>query len=84
MAYLKLGKGSEASVEARRILDHRGEGLRSLLWPLAQLNLARASVMQNDAAQARRSYEEFFSLWKNADADLPVLIEAKKEYEKVK
>jgi serine/threonine protein kinase/tetratricopeptide (TPR) repeat protein len=84
IAYLKLGKGAEASAEARKTLDHRGEGLRSLLWPLAHLNLARASVMQNDMVQARKSYEAFFTLWKSADADLPVLIEAKKEYEKLK
>ncbi len=84
MAYLKLGKGTEASAEARRILDHRGEGLRSLLWPVAHLNLARAWVMQNDMAQARKSYEALFDLWKNADADLPLLIEAKKEYDKLK
>jgi tetratricopeptide (TPR) repeat protein len=84
LAYLKLGKGAEASAEARKILDHRGEGPLSLLWPLAQLALGRAAALPGDTTQARQSYDAFFALWKNADADLPVLIEAKKEYAKLK
>ena len=84
MAYLKLGQGAQAATEARRILDHRGEGPLSLLWPLAHLSLARAAVLQNDSAQAKKSYEEFFALWKSADADIPILIEAKQEYARLK
>lgn len=84
MTYLKFNQGAEAATEARKILDHRGQGPLSLLWPLAHLSSARAAVLQNDVAQARKSYQEFFALWKNANADLPVLIEAKKEYEKLK
>ena len=84
IAYLKLGKGAEASAEARKVIDHRGEGPRSLLWPLAHLNLARASAMQGDTAQAKQMYDEFFKLWQNADDDLPILIQAKREYAKLK
>ncbi|HEX7297256.1 MAG TPA: protein kinase [Pyrinomonadaceae bacterium] len=84
MAYLKVNKGAEAAAEARKIIDHRGEGPLSLLWPLAQLNFARASVMQGDTRQARESYESFFALWNSADPEIPILIEAKKEYEKLK
>jgi len=84
MAYLKLGQGGMAAAEARKILNHRGEGPLSLLWPLAHLSLARASVLQNDSAQARKSYQDFFALWNNADVDLPILIEAKKEYARLK
>ena len=80
MVYLKLGQGAQAAAEARKILDHRGEGPLSLLWPLAHLTLARASVMQGDTAQARRSYQDFFAVWKDADTDIPILIEAKKEF----
>ena len=79
MVYLKLGQGAQAAAEARKILDHRGQAPLSLLWPLAHLTLARASAMQGDTAQARKSYQDFFTLWKDADQDLPVLIEAKKE-----
>jgi serine/threonine protein kinase/Flp pilus assembly protein TadD len=84
LAYLKLGKGTEAVAEAQRILDHRGEGALSLLWPFAKLNLARAAQLQSDTAKARKGYEEFLVLWKNADADLQWLQDAKKEYEKLK
>ena len=80
MVYLKLGQAAQAAAEARKILDHRGEGPLSLLWPLAHLTLARASVMQGDTAQARRSYQDFFAVWKDADTDIPILIEAKKEF----
>ena len=80
LVYLKLGQGAQAAAEARKILDHRGEGPLSLLWPLAHLTLARASIMQGDTAQARRSYQDFFAVWKDADTDIPILIEAKKEF----
>jgi serine/threonine protein kinase/tetratricopeptide (TPR) repeat protein len=81
MAYLKLGQGSQAATEARKILDHRGEGPLSLLWPMAHLWLARAATSQGDITQARKSYEEFFALWQHADPGQPVLLEATREYE---
>ena len=84
LIYLQMGQGAQAGAEARKILDHRGQGSLSTLWPLAHLTLARASVMQGDIAQARKSYQEFFGVWKDADPDIPILIEAKKEFEKVK
>jgi len=83
-AYLKLGRGAEAAVEFQKILDHRGHSPLSVLYPLADLGLARAVAMSGDAAKARQAYQDFFALWKDADADLPVLIEAKKESEKLK
>jgi eukaryotic-like serine/threonine-protein kinase len=83
-AYLKLGRGAEAAVEFQKTLDHRGQSPLSVLYPLAHLGLARAAVMSGDAIKAHQAYQEFFALWKDADADLPVLIEAKKEYEKLK
>ena len=84
MAYLKLRKGAEAARDAQKILDHRGEATLSLLWPLAHLSLARALEMQGDSTQARKAYESFFALWKDADVDVPILVEAKKRYEKLK
>jgi serine/threonine protein kinase/tetratricopeptide (TPR) repeat protein len=84
MVYMKLGQGAQAAAEARKILDHRGQGPLSALWPLAHLALARASAMQGDTTQARQSYQDFFTLWKDADQDLPILIEAKREFEKLK
>jgi len=79
LAYLNLGKGAEAAAEYRKILDHRGEAPLSPLWPLAHLGLGRASALQGYTAQSRQNYEAFFALWKGADADLPVLIEANEE-----
>ncbi|HEY5404083.1 MAG TPA: hypothetical protein VIK24_14515, partial [Pyrinomonadaceae bacterium] len=84
LANLKLSKGAEAAVEFQKILDHRGYAPMSPLFPLAQLGLARAAIFQNDTPKARKAYEDFFALWKDADPDIPVLIEAKKEYEKIK
>ena len=81
-AYLKLGKGAEAAVEFQKILDHRGEGPLSVLYPLADLGLARAAALQGDATTARKAYQDFFAFWKDADNEIPVLIEAKKEYAK--
>ena len=83
-AYLKLNRGAEAAAEFQKILDHRGQSPLSALYPLAHLGLARAAALTGDVAKSRKAYQDFFALWKNADANLPVLIEAKKEYEKMK
>ena len=83
-AYLRLNKGAEAADEFQRILDHRGWSVRGALYPLAHVGLARATVLQGDTARARKAYQDFFELWKDADEDVPILIEAKKEYEKLK
>ena len=84
MTYLALGKGAEAAAEYRKIIDHRGQSLRSVLWPLAHLGMGRARVLSGDTAGARQMYDQFFTLWKNADADLPVLIQAKEEYARLR
>jgi hypothetical protein len=83
-AYLRLKSGSEAAAEFRKILDHRGEVPLSTLYPLAHLGLARASALAGDVSGSRKAYQDFLALWKDADADLPVLIQAKKEYERLK
>ena len=83
-AFLKLKKGSEAAVEFQKMIDHRGKSPRSYLYPLAFLGLGRAAVLTADTAKARKAYQDFFAMWRDADADIPILIEAKKEYEKLK
>ncbi|HEX7296304.1 MAG TPA: protein kinase [Pyrinomonadaceae bacterium] len=82
-AYLAEGKGADAAAQFQEILDNRGWSPVSYFYPLAYVGLARAAVLQGDAAKARKAYEEFFTLWSTADPDLPILIEAKKEYEKL-
>lgn len=82
-AYLAEKKGTEAAAEFQQILDNRGWSALSYFYPLAYVGIARAAVLQGDKAKARKAYEDFFALWKDADQDLPILIEAKKEYEKL-
>ncbi|MEP6741153.1 MAG: hypothetical protein ABJB61_01540, partial [bacterium] len=86
LAYLRLGQGAEAAAEFQTIIDRHGlyDILGPALYSLAHLGLARASALSGDAMKARKSYQDFFAMWKDADADLPILIEAKKEYEKLK
>jgi len=83
-AYLKLNKGAEAAVEFQKIIGARGQAPLSALYPLAHVGLARAAMLQGDSATARKGYQDFFTFWKDADPEIPILIEAKKEYEKVK
>jgi tetratricopeptide (TPR) repeat protein len=83
-AYLKLNNGAEAEAAFRKILRSRGQAPLSALYPLAALELARASAMMGDTAKARQSFQDFLAMWKEADADLPILIEAKKEFEQLK
>ncbi len=83
-AYLKLNKGAEAAAEFQKILSHRGWSVRGVLYPLAYVGLARGAILQGDTAKARKAYQGFFALWKDADPDTPILIEAKREYEKLK
>jgi hypothetical protein len=52
----------------------------SPLYPLAHLGLARAAALTGDAARSRKAYEDFFAAWKEAEADLPALLAARKEY----
>ena len=80
LAYLRQKAGAEARAEFQKILDHRGWDPTSYLYPLAHLGLARAAALTGDVAVSRKAYQDFLSLWKDADADLPILIEAKKEY----
>jgi tetratricopeptide (TPR) repeat protein len=82
--YLKQRSGKEAAAEFQKIIDHRGVEPASPIYPLAHLGLARAAALNGDTAQARKSYQDFLALWKDADSDLPVLQQAKDEYEKLK
>ena len=77
LAYLKEGHGQEAAVEFQKFNDHRGLLLNFPLGALAQLQLARAWTLTGDKGAAQKAYDDFFALWKNADADIPILKEAK-------
>lgn len=79
--YLNLRKGAEASKEFQRIIDQRGVDVFSPARSLSYLGLARAAAMTGDFAASRKAYQDFFALWKDADPDLEVLSQARKEYE---
>ncbi len=83
-AYLREQSGAAAAAEFRRIIEHRGWHPTSPLWPLAHLGLARAAALDGDTATSQRAYQEFLALWKDADADLPVLNEARNEFARLK
>jgi serine/threonine protein kinase/tetratricopeptide (TPR) repeat protein len=83
-AYLNQQNGAGAAGEFQKILEHRGSQPTSPMYPLAQLGLARAAALSGDPAKARKAYQDFFVLWKDADPDLPILQEAKREYERLK
>lgn len=82
-AYLALHQGSEAAAEYQKILDHRGIVLNFPIGALAHLGLARAYVLQGDTGKARAAYQDFLTLWKDADPDVPILKQAKAEYAKL-
>ncbi len=84
LAYLKQGNGAQAAAEFQSIIDHRGWYPLSPLYPLAHVGLARAAVLGADAGKARRAYQDFFALWKDADATIPILVAARQEYDKLK
>ncbi|HEX4424898.1 MAG TPA: tetratricopeptide repeat protein, partial [Terriglobales bacterium] len=82
-AYLRLLDGAKAAAEFQKILDHRGVQPASFEYNLSHLNLGRAYVLQGDKAKARTAYQDFFAAWKDADPDVPVLLQAKAEYAKL-
>jgi len=82
--YLNQQKGGDSTAEFQKILDHRGWQPTSPLYSLARLGLARAAALTGDKGRARQAYQDFFVLWKDADPDVPILQEARQEYEKLK
>jgi serine/threonine protein kinase/tetratricopeptide (TPR) repeat protein len=79
-AYLAARQGAEAAVEFQKILDHRGIVVSDPIGALADLQLGRAFALSGDKIKAKSAYQDFLTLWKDADHDIPILIAAKKEY----
>jgi tetratricopeptide (TPR) repeat protein len=82
-AYLAAHQGSEAAAEFQKILDHSGIVLNQPIAALAHLGLARAYALQGNNGKAKAAYQDFLTLWKNADPDIPVLQQATVEYRKL-
>jgi serine/threonine protein kinase/tetratricopeptide (TPR) repeat protein len=84
LAYLKMQQGQQAATEFQKILSSGGVNMNTNLYSLARLGLARALAISGNQAESRKAYEEFLRIWKDADANIPVLQEARAEYEKLK
>ncbi len=82
-AYLEADHSADALREFQKFLDHRGITLNCANGALAHLQLGRAYAMAGDAAKAKAAYNDFLTLWKDADPDIPILKQAKAEYAKL-
>jgi eukaryotic-like serine/threonine-protein kinase len=83
-AFLAAKQGAPAEVEFRKILDHPGVIVNEPIGALAHLGLGRAYALAGDSTKAKTAYQDFLSLWKNADPDIPILQQSKAEYAKLK
>jgi tetratricopeptide (TPR) repeat protein len=82
-AFLRMKDGDKALEEFQKITKSPGICPYCGLVPMAQLNVARAYAVRGDAAKAKTAYQDFFAMWKDADPDVPVLVQAKAEYGKL-
>jgi hypothetical protein len=82
-AYLALHQGAQAAAEFQKILDHPGIVVSDPIGAWAHLQLGRALLLAGDKTKARSAYQDFLTLWKDADPDIPVLEQAKAEYAKI-
>ena len=83
-ADLAAGQGSAAAGEFQKISDHVGIVQNCATGALGRLGLARAYALAGNSAKARAAYQDFFTLWKDADPDIPILKQAKAEYAKLR
>ena len=80
LAYLAAQHGTEAAAEFQKILDHRGIVICDPVGALAHVQLSRAYVFSGDKTRAKSAYQDFLTLWKDADPDIPILKQAQAEY----
>ncbi len=83
LAYLQAKQPAEAQAQFQKILDHPGLAGGHIIYSLSHLGIARSAVFANDTAKARTAYQDFFAAWKDADPDVPILLQAKSEYAKL-
>jgi serine/threonine protein kinase/DNA-binding winged helix-turn-helix (wHTH) protein len=84
LAYLEMGKAEQSATEFQKMLNHRGVIANNPTAALAHLQLGRAQAMMGDKDAARKSYQDFLTLWKDADPDIPIYKQAKAEYAKLR
>jgi tetratricopeptide (TPR) repeat protein len=83
LAFLAARQGPEAAAEFQKVLDHPGVVMNEPIGALAHLGLGRAHLLSGEMEKARDSYQDFLMLWKGADPDIPILMQAKTEYAKL-
>jgi eukaryotic-like serine/threonine-protein kinase len=83
LAFLQAHQGTEAAAEFQKIIDNRVIVVSDPVGALAHLQLGRALLMSGDTAKAKAAYQDFLALWKDADADIPILQQARMEYSKL-
>jgi hypothetical protein len=92
LAYLRLQKGTEAAAEFQKIVDHPGANWASAwrypywgqFYALSYLGVGRAAALAGDTGRAKKAFQDFFALWKDADPDVPILKQAKAEYARLR
>jgi eukaryotic-like serine/threonine-protein kinase len=84
LAYMAEGLSPQASVQFQKIINHPGLIINFPLASLAKLQFARANAQSGNILAARKAYEGFFEVWKNADPNIPILKQAKLEYAKLR
>jgi eukaryotic-like serine/threonine-protein kinase len=82
-AYLAAHDGVAAAAEFQKLIDHPGIVVNQPVGSLAHLQLGRAYALSGENVKARAAYQNFLTLWKDADPEIPVLIAAKSEYAKL-
>jgi tetratricopeptide (TPR) repeat protein len=82
-AFSAAHRYAEAAAEFQKILDHRGIVGADPIGALAHVQLGRAFALSGDTIKAKTAYQDFFTLWKDADPDVPILGQAKAEYAKL-
>jgi eukaryotic-like serine/threonine-protein kinase len=83
LAFLAVNKPAEAAAEFQKVLDHRGIVVSDPIGVLARLQLGRAQAAAGNKTKAKAAYQDFLSLWRDADSDIAILHQAKTEYAKL-
>jgi hypothetical protein len=85
LTLLRARSASDAAAEFEKVLSHPGvlavaPASVQILYPLSHLGLARAHVISGNAPLARKAYQDFFTMWADADSTIPILVQARREF----
>ena len=83
LAYPAANRCTDAAAKFQKILNHRGIVVSDPIGALACLQLCRAYALSGDEAKAKSAYQDFLTLWKDVDPDIPIYGQAKAEYGKL-